>query len=103
MRYNAMLIKEFLDSNPKNLLEPGYVFALLPEKAERIYHNYVKKAADSLSLVCESFLDFKHPGDALRDILARIQKAEILIDISGFTPNVMWELGLALAIKDANV
>ena len=97
-----MLIKEFLDANPKNVLESGYVFTLLPEKAERIYRNYVKKAADSLGLICESFLDFKHPGDALRDILARIQKAEILIfDISDFTPNVMWELGLALAIKDA--
>ena len=97
-----MLIKEFFDANPKNVLEPGYVFTLLPEKAERIYHNYVKKAADSLGLICESFLDFKHPGDALRDILARIQKAEILVyDISDFTPNVMWELGVGLAIKDA--
>jgi hypothetical protein len=96
-----MLIKEFLETN-SNSIEPGYVFALLPEKTQRIYNDYVKKAADSLGLVCESFLDFKNPGDALRDILERIQKAEILIyDITDLTPNVMWELGLGLAIKDA--
>src|SRR5438270_1619612 len=96
-----MLVKEFLDANP-NPVEPGYVFSLLPEKTKDIYHQYVKKAADSLGLRCESFLDFTHPGDALRDILASIQKAEILIyDITDLTPNVMWELGLGLAIKDA--
>jgi hypothetical protein len=97
----TMLIKEFLDANP-NPIEPGYVFTLLPEKAKDIYNEYVKKTAESLGLRCESFLDLKHPGDALRDILTRIQKAEILVyDISDFTPNVMWELGLGLAIKDA--
>ena len=96
-----MLIKEFLDTNP-NPMEQGYVFVLLPERTKGIYEGYVKKAADSLSLRCESFLDLKGPGDALNDILARIQRAEILIfDITDFTPNVMWELGLALAIKNA--
>jgi len=96
-----MLVKEFLDANPKTI-EPGYVFSLLTKKTEEIYHGYVKKAADSLGLRCESFLDFNSPGDALRDILASIQKAEILVyDITDFTPNVMWELGLGLAIKDA--
>jgi len=97
------MLKEFLETNP-NPIEPGYVFTLLPEKSKDIYHGYVKKAAESLSppLRCESFLDFKHPADALRDILARIQKAEILIyDITDLTPNVMWELGVGLAIKDA--
>src|SRR5689334_21162351 len=96
-----MLIKEFLDSK-LNPIEPDYVFTLLPETSKKIYNDYVKKAAESLGLRCESFLDFKHPSDALRDILTRIQRAEILVfDISGFTANVMWELGLALAIKDA--
>jgi len=96
------MIKEFLEQNP-NPIQPGYVFALLPEKTKDVYHRYIKKAADSLDLICESSLDFKHPSDSLRDILASIQKAEILIyDITGLTPNVMWELGLALAIKDAN-
>jgi tetratricopeptide (TPR) repeat protein len=96
-----MLIKEFLDANP-NPIEPGYVFTLLPETTKDIYKDHVKRAAESLGLRCESFLDFKQPGDAFRDILTRIQKAEILIyDITAFTPNVMWELGLGLAIKDA--
>ena len=97
-----MLIKEFLDSNPKKAFEPGYVFTLLPEETADIYREHVKKAAESLGLTCQSFLDFSHPGDALRDILEGIQKAEILIyDISGLTANVMWELGVGLAIKDA--
>lgn len=96
------MIKEFLERNP-NPIEPGYVFTLLPEKTKAVYHRCIKRAADSLDLRCESFLDFKHPGDALPHILARIQKAEILIfDITGLTPNVMWELGLTMAIKDAN-
>ena len=95
------MIKEFLERNP-NPIQPGYVFALLPEETKDVYHRYIKKATDSLDLRCESFLDLKHPGDALPDILARIQKAEILIyDITGLTPNVMWELGIGLAIKDA--
>ena len=95
-----MLIEFF--ENPKKALEPGYVFTLLPEETADIYREYIKKAADSLGLTCQSFLDFTHPGDALRDILEGIQKAEILIyDISGLTPNVMWELGVGLAIKDA--
>lgn len=95
------LIKEFLDANP-NPLEPGYVFALLPEKAQPIYDGQVKKAAESLGLRCESSIDFKHPGDDLREMLARMQKAEILVyDLTDLTPDVMWELGLGLAIKDA--
>jgi hypothetical protein len=96
-----MHLKEFLESNP-NPVQQGYVFALLPEEARDVYYGYVKKAADSLGLKCESFLDPKEPKDALRDIIEGIQKAEILLyDISNLTANVMWELGVGLAIKDA--
>src|ERR1700752_290840 len=96
-----MSVKEFLETNP-NPIRQGYVFALLPEKARDIYYDYVKKAADSLGLKCESFLDYKEPEDAFRAIIEGIQKGEILLyDVSDFTPNVMWELGVGLAIKDA--
>lgn len=96
------LIKEFLDANP-NPVFPGHVFALLPDKARPIYEGYVKTAAESLDFRCESSLDFRHPGDDLREMLARMQKAEILVyDITDLTPDVMWELGLGLAIKDAD-
>jgi tetratricopeptide (TPR) repeat protein len=79
------------------------VFALLPEKAKRIYEDFIRKAADSLSLKCESFIDLMLPGTILEDILARIQKAEILIyDLTDFSPNVMWELGVGLTIKEAD-
>ena len=95
------LIKEFLDRNP-NPIEPGYVFMLLPEQVRHIYEQYVKRAAESLGFRCESFLDFKEPGHDLGEVLSRMQRAEILIyDITDLTPDVMWELGLGLAIKDA--
>jgi Flp pilus assembly protein TadD len=94
------MIKEFFERNP-NPIQPGYVFALLTEKSKAAYYGYVKKAADDLELRCESFLDLTHPGNALEDILSRIQKAEILIyDITDVTPNVMWELGVGLTIKE---
>src|SRR5262245_15468011 len=90
-RRMIMPVKDYVDTTP-NPMEQGYVFVLLPEKTKDIYENYVKKAADSLTLRCESFLDLKAPEDALDAILARIQRAEILIyDITDFTPNVMWE------------
>jgi tetratricopeptide (TPR) repeat protein len=94
------MIKEFFERNP-NPIQPGYVFALLPEKNKAVYHTQVKKAADELELKCESFLDLTHAGNALEDVLSRIQKAEILIyDITDVTPNVMWELGVGLTIKE---
>jgi tetratricopeptide (TPR) repeat protein len=94
--------KAFLERNP-NPVEPGYVFALLTEKTKGIYLRCVKKAVDDLhDLRCESLLDLKDSGDALDDILARIQKAEILVyDITDLTPNLMWELGVGLTIKDS--
>lgn len=94
--------KEFFERNP-GPIEPGYVFTLLTEKTRDVYLRCVKKATDDLDdLRCESFLDLKHSGNALDDILSRIQKAEILVyDITDLTPNVMWELGVGLTIKDA--
>jgi tetratricopeptide (TPR) repeat protein len=97
-----MSVKEYFDSNA-NPQEQGYVFVLLPGKAKSVYEDYVKRAADSLSFRCESFIDQKTPGIIIEDILGRMQKAEILIyDISDFNPNVMWELGVGLTIKEAD-
>jgi tetratricopeptide (TPR) repeat protein len=95
--------KEFFERNP-GPIEPGYVFTLLMEKSKDVYLRCVKKAADDLDeLRCESFLDLKHPGNALEDILSRIQKAEILVyDVTDLAPNVMWELGVGLTIKEAS-
>ncbi len=82
-------------------VQPDYVFVLLTEKTKEVYEGFVKKAAERLGLTCESFIDFKRPGNALTEVLEGIKKAEILIyDITDFTPNVMWELGVGLTIKD---
>lgn len=97
-----MSVKEYFDSNA-NPQEQGYVFVLLPSKATRVYEEYIKKAADALNFRCESFIDLKQPGNILEDILARIQKAEVLVyDITDFNPNVMWELGIGLTVKEAD-
>lgn len=95
-----MTPKKYYDTNSIPI-EQGYVFVSLTEESKDIYEGYVKSAANTLGLKCESCLDLTGPGDVLHDILEKIKKAEILIfDITGFSPNVMLELGLALAIKD---
>lgn len=95
-----MTPKKYYDTNSIPV-EQGYVFVLLMEESKDIYDEYIKNAANSIGLKCESFLDLTAPGNALLDILERIKKAEILIfDITGFSPNVMLELGIALTIKD---
>jgi tetratricopeptide (TPR) repeat protein len=76
---------------------------LLPEKCRDVYYGHIKNTAEFLGLRCESFLDYKDPQDALEAVVEGIQKAEILIyDITDFTPNVMWELGVGLVLKDAD-
>jgi hypothetical protein len=68
------MIKEFLERNP-NPIQPGYVFALLPEKTKDVYHRYIKrrpilwtsyaKASRILSIPvmpCPTFLpEFRRP------------------------------------------
>ncbi|MFX0209866.1 MAG: hypothetical protein ACFFDT_28040, partial [Candidatus Hodarchaeota archaeon] len=73
-----MTAKEYFEkkSNPE---EEGTVFVLLAQEAEKVYEEYVKKAAEELNFQCESFIDTKGPGDALETIFGGIQKAEILI------------------------
>lgn len=96
-----MDVKRFLSTNA-HPVQPGFVFVMLPEKCRDIYYGHVKQATESLGLQCESFLDRKNPEDALQAVVEGIQKAEILIyDITDFTPNVMWELGVGSALKDA--
>jgi len=79
----------------------GMCLLSFPEEAKDIYLDYLRPTAESLGLRCESLVDFKAPGDVLPHILSQIQKAEILVfDITECTPDVMLQLGLALAIKD---
>ena len=95
-----MTPKKYYDTNSIPV-DQGYVFVLLMEDSKDIYEGYIKDAADTLGLRCESCLDLVGPGNALHDILERIKKAEILIfDITGFSPDVILELGIALTIKD---
>jgi len=97
-----MEVKAFIGTHA-NPVQQGLVFALLPEKCRDIYYEHIKKTAEFLGLRCESFLDYKDPQDALQAVIEGIQKAEILVyDITDFTPNVMWELGVGLVLKDAD-
>ena len=96
-----MDVNKFLGTNA-HPIQQGFVFVMLPEKCRDIYYGHIKSTAEALGLRCESFLDYKNPEDALQAVIEGIQKAEILIyDITDLTPNVMWELGIGLALKDA--
>jgi tetratricopeptide (TPR) repeat protein len=97
-----MDLKALLGAKP-HPVQQGLVFALLPEKCREVYYGHIKNTAEFLGLRCESFLDYKDPQDALEAVVEGIQKAEILIyDITDFTPNVMWELGVGSVLKDAD-
>jgi hypothetical protein len=96
-----MDVKRFLGTKA-HAVQPGFVFVMLPEKCRDIYYGHVKQVTEALGLQCDSFLDRKSPEDALEAVVEGIQKAEILIcDITDFMPNVMWELGVGSALKDA--
>ncbi|MCP4696169.1 MAG: hypothetical protein GY862_04880 [Gammaproteobacteria bacterium] len=99
-----MTPKKYFD-NHSNPVDPNYVFALIPEESKTIYTSYIKKVSEELDLRCESYLDISisRPGDPQEHVWERIQKADIIIaDITSYNPNVMYELGVALSLKDAD-
>lgn len=98
--FYQMLPKKYFDNN-KLPIDYNYVFVLLREEFLETYDEYIKKPLEDNSLKCESAFDIKAPGEIMDDLWKRIQQAHIIIiDISGFTPNLMYELGVVLTVKD---
>lgn len=87
--------------NHSHPLEPNTAFVLLVTQSEDIYNNSIKKALKHFEFEVESFLDLYTAGDTLNQIWERMQKAEVIIaDITGLRPNIMYELGIAMSIKE---
>jgi tetratricopeptide (TPR) repeat protein len=86
-----------------------YIFTLMPSEFEEQYKRYVKGPVEAIEtetgkITCESYLDFKVGTDQLAEIWKSIQRASIVIvNVSGFKPSVMLELGVALIKKQTVV
>lgn len=95
-----MLPKKYFENN-KLPVDYNYVFVLLKEEFIPTYEEYIKKPLGDNKLKCESAFDIQSPGEIMSDLWARIQQAHVvIIDISGFTPNLMYELGVVLTVKE---
>ena len=101
-----MIPKKYFEDN-RGPIDPNYIFALLPYELRHIYDEGISKPIQSISesmgikLVCENSFEINGPGDIMADVWSRIQKSQVIIaDITGFNPNVMYELGVTLTQKD---
>ncbi|MCP5107145.1 MAG: hypothetical protein GY950_27410, partial [bacterium] len=83
-----------------------YVFALLPPEFQKLYKKFIKEPIENIQIedgkiTCENHLDFDVGIDCQNEIWKSIQKAGIIIaNITGFKPNLMLELGVALTKKE---
>jgi ActR/RegA family two-component response regulator len=77
------------------------VFVLMPfaEKYLAIYEHVVKEVVKSNGIVCKRADDFFEPCRVMDDVRRGIRDAKFVIaDLSGRSPNVFYEVGLAHAI-----
>jgi len=96
-----MYPKKFLEQNNESI-EKGLCFVIMPVTPELnyVYHNGIKPVVKTLGMKCVRF-DEIYTALPMIDILSVLQKAEIVIaDLTGKNPNVLYELGIAHAIKD---
>lgn len=83
-----------------------FVFTLLPVQFKKQYRKYIKEPIEKLrigyrKIICSSNTDLESGGDQLHEIWENIQKASVIIAIiTGFKPDVMLQLGVALVKKD---
>ena len=84
-----------------------YVFTLLPPDFKKQYEKYIKNPLEAIKIesgkiTCGSYLDFEPGRDYQDEMWKSIKKAGIVIvNITGFNPSVMFELGVALTMKSA--
>jgi len=97
-----MYPKKFLEQNSESI-EKGLCFVIMPltTESDYVYHNGIKPAVEAFGMRCVRADETYATGTIIDDILSVLQKAEIVIaDLTGENPNVLYELGIAHAIKD---
>lgn len=83
-------------------LDATLCFILSPLRPEfRGPRDAIQEAASDFNLRCERADDIKGAGVIHANIWDHIQRAAVIVaDITDFSPNVMFELGVATAIKE---
>jgi hypothetical protein len=81
-------------------VDPHLAFVLMPftDELTRIFNAVIKPSVESagLELVCRRADDIKSNRAIIQDIWKSICESRVVIaDITGFNPNVMYELGIA--------
>ncbi|MGD2093193.1 MAG: hypothetical protein PVH61_43935, partial [Candidatus Aminicenantes bacterium] len=82
-----------------------YIFTLIPPEFKDQYKKYIKEPIEKIKLwdgkvTCKCNFELDPGTDQLWEIWKHIQKASVIIaNITGFKPDVMLELGVALMKK----
>jgi len=90
--------------NNNNDESSAKIFVMMPydQKFDDIYNNIkrvVEEDVSKLRLLCRRLDDIKSAGRITEDLTSHIQTSPLLIaDITGNNPNVMWEVGYAMAL-----
>lgn len=98
--------KEFYENNLPETKGTKFVLGLFSDESKDLFENEIKSLIqnkeDGVSYA--SYLN-QGPGiNIIDNILDDIQNASIIItDVSGFKPNVMYELGIALIKNDKHI
>lgn len=98
--------KDYYENNPPEPNGQKFVLGLFPEKSSHLFENLIRGIIekDDSELIYKSYLDdnkFKN-SSIIESILDNIQNASLIItDVSGYVPNVMYELGIAF-VKNEN-
>ncbi len=83
-------------------MDQRLVFVIMPfdQDLTNIFETIVKPTVESKGLRCEVAADFMTSNTIIGDILEGICKARFLIaDVTRYNPKVMYELGVAHALK----
>ena len=79
----------------------NFVFVIAPFDKERtdVYSNIIKSVVERNGYKCKRADDFNTNTSKINEIVRYIWKAEFIIaDLTGFKPNVMYELGFSHAM-----
>jgi tetratricopeptide (TPR) repeat protein len=98
--------KEFYQNNLPEARPSKSVLGLFPDESASFFQDEIFPSildGDS-EIRVTSYKDTSIDNDILKSIFQNIQNASVIItDVTGFTPNVMYELGIALLKNDKHI